>query len=128
MSDRKLTTQVLRFGGIGVLGAGTNLLIYWLSLRAGVHYIVGSVGGWFTGLVLVFFLNRWLTFKSSGSLIADFSRTFGVYVLQQVIVVCGLALGVEVFHLDPLLSYCLVVPIAVAWSFLGLKLYAMRSQ
>lgn len=127
-SPRGLEIQLVRFAGIGTLGAATNLLVYSVSLYMGIHYIAAAFAGWFLGLLVVFFLNRRFTFRGSSSMARDFIRTVGVYVGQQLLVVAGLALGVEVLRLHPMLSYFIVVPLAVVWSFLGMKLYAMRSR
>jgi putative flippase GtrA len=120
--------QLARFGAFGVLGAGTNFLVYWVGLHVGAHYVIASCAGWISGLLIVFVLNRRFNFRSGGSASRDLVRTFGVYSAQQAVVVAGLATGIEILRLDPLLAYFLVLPVALAVSFLGMKFFAMRAS
>jgi len=120
--------QMLRFGIFGVIGAATNFAVYSLGLALGWHYLVASFLGWFIGLIPVFFLNRRHTFRSDGSLVGDFARTLLVYLGQQLVMAAALGVCVEMFHLSPLISYFVALPIAVATSFFGIKFYALRQR
>ena len=119
--------QFMRFALVGVFGVATNFAVFWLSLRGGLHYLVGSFLGWFLGLLLVFVLNRLFTFQSAGSLQSDFARTLVVYVVQQIAFAGGLYACVERIGMTPTLSYVALLPGAVMISFVGMKYYAMRA-
>lgn len=118
--------QGAKFITIGALGTGLNFLVYTLSISIGIHYVAASFIGWATALFVVFWLNRSLTFRSEGGLVGDFARTVAVYVGQQFVMVGVLLTAVDFGGLSPQIGFFLGLPIAVMFSFFGLKFFAFR--
>lgn len=59
--------EVGRFGVVGLVQNGTNLLVFWGVIQAGVDYRIAATVSASVALVISFCLNRWWTFGLQGS-------------------------------------------------------------
>lgn len=125
--DRPLG-QVFRFLAVGVLGTAINFAVFTASLQGGIHYVAASFLGWAIALVAGFCLNRALTFRSSGGVAGEFFRTIVVYLAQQLFMIAALVLAVDTLGIPPRTAFFLALPIAVALSFFGMRLFVFRDH
>ncbi len=58
--------QLVRFLAVGLSGYVVNLLVFWLSTVAGMHYIPAAVVAFAVAWVNNFALNRHWTFRAAG--------------------------------------------------------------
>ena len=109
--------QLVRFVSVGVSGYAVNLLVFWLSTMAGLHYIPAAVVAFVVAWVNNFLLNRHWTFRAGDEgLLAQGVR----YLL-----VCLVALGANliILHLlvdaglGELLAQAIAIVLSRRWSF-----------
>ena len=88
--------QLVRFLAVGLSGYVVNLLVFWLSTVAGMHYIPAAVVAFAVAWVNNFALNRHWTFRAAGEgVVAQGLR----YLL-----VCLVALGANLIILHVLVD------------------------
>lgn len=120
--------QAIRFLAIGAFGTAVNFGVFVTALAGELHYVAASFLGWGVALVAGFCLNRTLTFRSAGGIAGEFARTLVVYFVQQIFMVAALAFAVDVLRIQPQPAFFLALPLAVAISFFGMRLFVFRGR
>lgn len=121
-----LTREIVTFGVVGAIGAGTAAAIYIGLVLVGFHYVAASLTAWVIGVFVGYALNRRFTFNSRTKVSRSLPRVVGIYILQQAIGLGGIAILVEAFGLGPIPAYFVMVPLGMAFSFVAMKTIGFR--
>jgi len=65
MKDRLVTLfrQMVSFGVVGAIITGLSLIIYWISIRIGIHYLIGNAIAFVITVAISYVLNNLFTFR-----------------------------------------------------------------
>jgi putative flippase GtrA len=128
---RLLADERVRFtivGGINTaVGYGLFALFY-LLFGKWIGYIASLYASYFFATLLAFYLHRRFTFRvaGTGSLLMDFLRFQGVYVIALIINTVALPLLVELAHMHALVAQALIVILTTVLSYVGHKFFSFR--
>ncbi len=130
---RLLDDERVRFILVGacntVVGYGLFVVLQLLFGRE-VGYLGSLYISYVIAIALAFYLHRRFTFRvtGSGSVLVDFVRFVGVYVVALAVNTAALPLLVEVAHLNPLLAQAIIVAVTTLLSYLGHKYFSFRRR
>jgi putative flippase GtrA len=129
--------QFVKFAVVGAIGTVVNLavlkltLLLWGELSASTPFAVEAFASGLAFAVAVvnnYLLNRWWTFRSSGTMGAEFLKFFTVSI-------CGLVLNELVFwvfraqlDLHVMVSQLLAIACVLPFNFIVNKLWSFRGQ
>ena len=74
--------EFVKFGIVGGINTGLNLVIYWICVGLGIHYLVANTVGFVITVAISYVLNNIFTFQPSdgGKREWSFRTLFKVYV------------------------------------------------
>ncbi len=125
--------QFLKFSLVGLSNTVLSIVVYWLFVRLGVHYIAANSFAFALGVLNSFFWNNRFVFKPK---IGD-KRSF-FYILLKVFISYGvtslllhnviLYLLVECFMVDAYFAQVICVSIVMPLNFLLNKFWSFKSK
>jgi putative flippase GtrA len=120
--------QPFKFVLVGAGGYVVNLLAFAALFEGGLRYVLASVTAYFISNVLMYFGNRYFTFRLGH---AGFWSAYLRYLIVG-LVVAGLTAGVLVFLVDamglhPTLGQALALLIVTPFAFVLFKRWTFRS-
>ncbi len=117
-----LNNQLFKFIIVGGLSTVLNYTIFASLYFFNVYYILASVIGYFSGLILGYLLNRSWSFSSvTDNKKIEFIFYSFVYLFSLALSVAALRLAVDNFGVDPLLGNFLAIAVSTIINFIGLK-------
>ncbi len=120
--------QPLRFVLVGAGGYVVNLLVFAALFEAGVRYVVASVAAYFISNALMYFGNRYFTFRLGH---AGFWSAYVRYLIVGLAVagltVAVLVVLVDVAGLHPTFGQALALLIVTPVAFILFKRWTFRS-
>lgn len=120
--------QPLRFVLVGAGGYVVNLLVFAALFEAGVRYVVASVAAYFISNALMYFGNRYFTFRLGH---AGFWSAYVRYLIVGLAVagltVAVLVLLVDMVDLHPTFGQALALLIVTPVAFILFKRWTFRS-
>ncbi len=119
-------TQLATFIAVGGLGAAINAGIYAGLVVGGMHYAIASMVAWVISLAVGYTLNRRFAFRSTNKVSRSLPRVVLVYLCQQGLALGGIGLLTEVASVNPILAYVLMMPPAILFSFVAMRIFAFR--
>ncbi|RYD86008.1 MAG: GtrA family protein [Verrucomicrobiaceae bacterium] len=119
-------SQLATFIMVGALGAAINAGIYAGLVLAGLHYAIASIVAWVVSLVVGYTLNRRFAFRSKAKISRTLPRVTLVYICQQGLALTGIAALTEIVGLNPIFAYFLMMPPAILFSFVAMRIFAFR--
>lgn len=134
-----MKSQLARFGSIGALNTAVDFALFALLTNAfGMHYVAANIVSTGSALVLSFFLNGKVTFKSrlSGRSAALFLTTtlIGLWVLQPVVITLSepllrpLLSSVQLQDFSLLAAKVIATGFSLTWNFLLYKYLVFPSE
>lgn len=77
MKDRiiGLGKQFINFGLIGGINTILNLVIYWICIRIGIHYLLANIIGFVITVTISYVLNNLFTFRDANQMVEWAFRT-----------------------------------------------------
>ena len=118
-SDGKVITQFIKFGIVGVSNTLVSLLVYYILIFLGTHYIIANTAGFILGTLNAYFWNSKFVFKQEQTQKRSHAKTgmkvfmaYGItYLLSTVLLilwvdVLGISLGIA-----PILNVCVTTPL-----------------
>lgn len=119
--------RFLVVGGINTLVGYALFALLQITLGHVIGYLGSLYLSYALAVTLAFVLHRRFTFRvTSGSVLKDFARFVGVYVVALAVNTLVLPLLVEVAGFDPLLAQAVCVVITTLVSYFGHKLFSFR--
>jgi putative flippase GtrA len=119
--NKEFLDKVLKFGLVGVIATLLNYGSFYLLYKIfGSHYLLSSVTGYISGVLLGYFLNKYWTFVKQ----VDISKNylvgyFLVYLVSLVVSQLFLLVLVEVMFLNPLVSNIFAICVSTVLNFTG---------
>ena len=126
-----LAREEIRFLIVGGINTVVGYALFAL-LQITIGDVIGYLGSLYLSyaisVTLAFVLHRRFTFRVTGTVVADFVRFVGVYVVSLGLNTIALPLLVEVAHLDPLVAQAICVVITTVISYVGHKWFSFRRR
>ena len=107
------SSEVLRYGVVGVVATGIHLGVYYLLLWPGVNYNVAYAAGCVVSLVFNFYASNFYTFRTRPSLVGafKFAGSHGVnFLLHLLLLNLYVAVGISE-KLAPVFIYVIAIPV-----------------
>ena len=129
VSKRKNTTtsQLIRFGVVGIISTLLNYLIFWVLVEIGAVYWISMVGGYLSGVAIGYKLNKVWTFHSQ-SKTSHFLMYLSLYLCSLLVGLVSIIGMVEILNIQPKIANIIVIFITATINFLGSKLGVFRSK
>ena len=108
--------QFLGFDAAGGFATVLNYGIFLFLMSTAASYLMAASVGYATGIVVSFFLNRWVVYNSTQAIRSQFVRYAGVYLVAlgvQLVVLEMLVRG----GLDPLWGNAVAIVVVVVLNF-----------
>lgn len=123
---KKIIWEFLKFGVVGLLGTAVNILVlYLLTEKIGIHYIISAVFSFIVAMTHNFFLNKIWTFKEK--MRTEVKKKYTQFALVSVsalaINILFLYIFTEFLKIYYLISQVLSIFIAFTINFLGNKIF-----
>ena len=78
---KALAKQMISFGIVGLVMTSISLVIYWLGVRFGVHYLLANAVGFVVSVAIGYVLNNTFTFRCKDKAVEwSIASLFKVYV------------------------------------------------
>jgi len=121
--------QFIKFSLVGVLNTAIHYGVFYVLYGfAGFHYLLASSLGFCVALTHSYILNKFWTFKRSGSRVRrEFSKFFLVNILSLAANLAGLAILVELLSMHPPIAQLIAYGISWAMNFLGNRFWTFRT-
>jgi len=125
-----IAREEFRFLVVGGINTVVGYALFAL-LQLSVGHVIGYLGSLYLSyalaVTLAFVLHRRFTFRvTSGSVVRDFARFIGVYVVALALNTVVLPLLVELAGWNPLVAQAVCVVITTLVSYFGHKLFSFR--
>ena len=120
--------QLAKFGAVGATGYAVNLVVYWLLINAGLHYLPAAVCSFCVAVANNYTWNRQWTFRGQRGHVA--------YQGIRFFVVSLLALAANLVILDVLVrlgmgkivAQAIAIVLVMPVNFVGNKLWSFRTR
>lgn len=76
--------QFIKFGFVGAINTVLGLVIYWLCVFLGIHYLAANAIGFFITVTLSYILNNLFTFKGDEKAEWSLSNLVKVYISYSI--------------------------------------------
>lgn len=126
-------TQFIQFGMVGAINTILTLVIQWIFLALGFHYLVGSIVSFLITVVLAYILNNIFAFRGKDGTVTwslhAFIKVFLSYSFTGLII-CNIGLWFwnDILHINQNLSPVLNLFVTIPINFLMNKYWAYRKQ
>lgn len=124
-------TQFIQFGMVGAINTILTLVIQWIFLALGFHYLVGSIVSFLITVVLAYALNNIFAFRGEDGTITwsfrAFIKVFLSYSITGFIIAnIGLWFWNDVLFINPNISPILNLFITIPMNFILNKFWAYK--
>ena len=134
LHDRARIKELILYVFFGVLTTLVNLVCYWLlTAPLKVQYQVASVISWIVAVLFAYIVNKLFVFESRGMKPALLMKEMGLFFgarLSSLLLfdLAGLALCVEVFHINDFLAKLLMNVLVVIYNYIASKLVIFQKR
>jgi putative flippase GtrA len=125
LSKRHIANEFVKFIIIGGVSTCINYFVFFIFFKQfGITYLIASSIGYILGLVVSYFGNKIVTFKTESSFKKkEFSSFFVIYMISLGISLLALHLFVAVLGVPVLVANLLAIGISTVTNFTMLKLF-----
>lgn len=120
--------QLAKFLVVGASGYAVNLAVYWLLLRAGLHYLAAATGSFLVAVSNNYLWNRLWTFRGQRGRVAYQGMRFFVVAVVSLganLVVLQVLVGLGA---DKVVAQAIAIVLVTPLNFLGNKLWSFRRR
>ena len=128
----QLAVQFIKFGFVGISNTLLSLLVYYLGLALGMHYVAANTAGFILGTVNAYFWNNRYVFKknegevrSTGKSIVRVFISYGFTLALSTVL---LALWVDGLHISDKIAPIINLLITIPLNFVLNKFWAFRGE
>lgn len=118
--------QSVRFCFVGLLNTVVGYGVYFLLVKAEIHYVLASFTAQVAGVAHSYVWNKFWTFKSRQKSITEVLKFVMVYALTFVINLVLLSFFIEVLEMDKAIAGFISLALVAIISFTGHKLWSFR--
>ena len=117
--DKNVMLQFIKFGIVGVSNTLVSLIIYYILIYFGVHYIIANTAGFILGTMNAYFWNNKYVFKKQQNEKRSHAKTgmkvFVAYGITYVLSTVLLILWVDILGISqaiaPIINVCVTTPL-----------------
>ena len=135
MQDRnlwQLAVQFIKFGFVGISNTLISLVVYYLGLALGVHYVAANAAGFVLGTINAYFWNNRYVFKKSEDEVRSTGksvvRVFVSYGFTLALSTVLLALWVDGLHISDKIAPIINLLVTIPLNFVLNKFWAFRGE
>ena len=118
--------QFIKFSCVGVLNTIVSLVVYYLFLLIGFHYLISNAFGFIASVLNAYVCNKKFVFKSKAKTSSSLIKTFCVYLLTFITGSIIMFLLVDKLMISEFIVPFIVIAINVPINFLLIKCWAMK--
>ena len=130
--DVKVVLQFIKFGIVGISNTIISLIVYYIFIYFGLHYIIANTAGFIFGTINAYFWNNKYVFKKHNTEKRSHAKTgmkvFVAYGITYILSTVLLILWVDFFGIPqtiaPILNVCITTPL----NFVMNKLWAFNER
>jgi len=122
-------SEVIRYGIVGGLNTIFGLTLFWLLESVlGIQYLVANAVTWIVCIVLVFFANKYIVFKSNAKekTVVEMLKFFVFRIAAGLVEMELLYIMVDMVSAPVFLSKCIVTIITIILNYITSKLIVFR--
>lgn len=120
--------QLVGFCIVGVSNFGVSLLVYYICIFWGMHYIAANVISWIIGVFNSFYWNSKYVFSSTGKWRLALLKSYASYGFSFVMGLMLLALLVEWLDVSVIMAPVFVMVIMTPINFIINKIWVFRNE
>lgn len=128
----QLAVQFIKFGFVGISNTLISLVVYYLGLALGVHYVAANAAGFVLGTINAYFWNNRYVFKKSEDEVRSTGksvvRVFVSYGFTLVLSTVLLALWVDGLHISDKIAPIINLLVTIPLNFVLNKFWAFRGE
>ena len=118
--------QSFRFFVTGLINTFFGLSVIYLLLFVGINDYIANASGYFFGVIISFFLNKYYVFKSGAAILDEVSRFITVFVISYLVNI--LILYVSLDYLDKYTAQFLSMVFYSITNFLLNKFFVFKKN
>lgn len=130
--DGNVILQFIKFGIVGVSNTLVSLIIYYIFIFLGAHYIIANTAGFILGTLNAYFWNNKFVFKKQQTEKRSHTKTgikvFAAYGITYLLSTVLLILWVDILGISqaiaPIINVCVTTPL----NFVMNKLWAFNER
>lgn len=128
----QLAVQFIKFGFVGISNTLISLVVYYLGLALGVHYVAANAAGFVLGTINAYFWNNRYVFKKSEDEVRSTGksvvRVFVSYGFTLALSTVLLALWVDGLHISDKIAPIINLLVTIPLNFVLNKFWAFRGE
>ena len=126
----QLIIQFIKFGIVGVSNTLISLIIYYIVIWVGGHYMIGNLAGFVAGVLNSFFWNNRYVFKKKQekSSVKAFVKMTCAYGVTLVLSSVLMYLFVDIMHISAYLAPLICLVFTVPINFVMNKLWVFKDR
>lgn len=115
---KKTITQFMGFGLVGAFNTVLGLVIYWVCVRLGVHYLIANAIGFMITVAISYILNNAITFRDNREVEWSLKTLIKVYIsysitglfLNSILLWAWTEMAGVSENIAPVLNLCITIP------------------
>ena len=111
--DMEKVKEFISYGIVGVMTTLVNYIVYFISLKIGINWLISNSLAWLVAVIFAYFSNRKVVFHSSNDVKKECIEFFGLRFMTLIVENVLLAACIDGLHISNLLSKILVSIITV---------------
>lgn len=122
--------QFIKFGIVGISNTAISLMVYYIGLFVGVHYLLAYTIGFVASVCNAFYWNRRYVFtqKEEKSIIRGFAKTFISYGISYTLSMIFLGVFVEILRIPDVIAPIIKLFVTVPINYILNKFWAFKDN
>ena len=119
--------QFLKFGFVGLSNTAVALVIYYVFICMGCHYMLANTFSWLISVGNSYFWNHRYVFSGSSFWLTSFVKTYISYFLSYIIGTLFLYVSVSILDISEIVAPFFIIILTTPINFLMNKYWAFKS-
>lgn len=120
--------KFIKFGIVGVVNTCTSLVVYYILLFFGVHYLIGNTCGFVISSLVGFILNKTLVFKKKDETKKSLVKYYLLYISSYIINMVGLYIIVDKLGISDKIAPIILLCITVPYNYIGSNFWVFKNK
>ena len=118
--------QFIKFGFVGLSNTVVSLIIYYVFIYMGCHYLLANTFSWLISVGNSYFWNHRYVFSSSSFWLTSLSKTYIAYFLSYIIGTLFLYVSVSILDISEIVAPFFIIILTTPINFLMNKYWAFK--
>lgn len=119
--------QFVKFGFVGLSNTAVSLVIYYVFIYIGCHYLLANTFSWLISVGNSYFWNHRYVFSGSSFWLTSFVKTYISYFLSYIIGTLFLYVSVSILDISEIVAPFFIIILTMPINFLMNKYWAFKS-